>query len=268
MPATRGEKKRREQYLHSPPAPAMSQSHVSFSVLEPFRNQSDTNPISSSAAVRECLDHVASSVGETINANAIFSVAASALPTGAYGQEACFTLNPTQRNTSGYTIGSIIRAAKEVEGTIWNTEEGRLRHKESITRVKAIYNPEAEETIWKLQEKRLKEIQGALQELKVSKELMRRKLHQLATETQVKMEIDQQDPVIPPRRLQAPPPPAYSFQNPSPPPQTSPLLPTMPEADRHWCPGQEQAQKEINAMLIEKGEINGEKRDERMVCQP
>src|SRR5882724_12454334 len=135
MPATRGEKKRREQYLHSPPAPAMSQSHVSFSVSEPFRNGSDTNPIRASAAVRECLDHVSSSVGETINANAVFSVAASALPTRAYGQEACFTLDPTQRNASGYTIGSIIRAAKEVEDTIWHAEEGRLRYKEAITRV-------------------------------------------------------------------------------------------------------------------------------------
>src|SRR5882724_2526137 len=141
MPATRGEKRRQEQYLHSPPAPAMSQSHVSFSVSEPFRNQSDTSPIRASAAVRECLDHISSSVGETINANTIFSVAASALPTGTYSQEACFTLDPTQRNASGYTIGSIIRAAKEVEGTIWNTEEGQLRHKEAITRVKSIYKP-------------------------------------------------------------------------------------------------------------------------------
>src|SRR5882724_10018578 len=127
MPATRGEKRRREQYLHTPPAPAMSQLHVSFSVSEPFCNQSDIDPISISTAVQECLDHVASSVGETIDANAIFSVAASALPTGTYGQEACFTLDPTQRNVSGYTIGSIIRAAKEVEDTIWNTEEGRIR---------------------------------------------------------------------------------------------------------------------------------------------
>src|SRR5882724_3251517 len=135
MPATRGEKKRREQYLHLPPAPAMSQSHVSFSVSEPFRNGADNDPIRASAAVRECLDHVSSSVGETINANAIFSVVASALPTGLYGQEACFTLDPTQRNASGYTIGSIIRAAKEVEDTVWGTEEGRLRYKEAITRV-------------------------------------------------------------------------------------------------------------------------------------
>ena len=122
----------------------MSQSHVSFSVLEPFRNGSDTDPIRSSAAVRECLDHVASSVGETIDANAIFSVAASALPTGSYGQEAVFTLDPTQRNASGYTIGSIIRAAKEVEDTIWNTEEGITRHRKAIARVKAIYKPRSE----------------------------------------------------------------------------------------------------------------------------
>src|SRR5882724_558198 len=144
MPATRGEKKRREQYLHSPPAPAMSQSHVSFSVSEPFRNGADTDPIRASAAVRECLDHVSSSVGETINANAVFSVAASALPTGVYGQEAVFTLDPTQRNASGYTVGSIIRAAKEVEETIWNTEEGRLRHRKSIAKVKATYKPKSE----------------------------------------------------------------------------------------------------------------------------
>src|SRR5882724_3802189 len=141
MPATRGEKKRQEQYLHSPPAPAMSQSHVSFSVSELFRNQSDTHPIRASMAVHECLDHVSSSVGETSNANAIFSVAASALPTGTYGQEAVFTLDPTQRNASGYTIGSIIRSAKEVEDTIWNTEEGILRHRKAIAKVKAIYKP-------------------------------------------------------------------------------------------------------------------------------
>src|SRR5882724_8490997 len=141
MPATRGEKKHREKYLHSPPAPAMSQPHVSFSVSEPFRNESDTHPIRASAAVRECLDHVASSVGETINANAILSVAASALPTGVYGQEAVFTLDPTQRNASGYTIGSIIRSAKEVEDRIWNTEEGLLRHRKAIAKVKATYKP-------------------------------------------------------------------------------------------------------------------------------
>jgi len=83
-------------------------------------------------------------VGETINANAIFSVAASALPTGTYGQEAVFTLDPTQRNASGYTIGSIIRSAKEVEDTIWNTEEGLLQHRKAIAKVKAIYKPRSE----------------------------------------------------------------------------------------------------------------------------
>jgi len=120
----------------------------------------------------------------------------------------------------------------------------------------------------KLQEKRLEEIKKALDELTLSKERMMRKIQDYSNQ-EIKMEIDQEDPVVPPRRSQAPPPPAYSFQNPSSsipptpllrpvnvstsPPhvfhrsQSVPLIPTMPEADRHWRPGQEQALKEINA---------------------
>jgi hypothetical protein len=113
----------------------MSQSTFSFGVSEPFRNQSNPSPIRASASVRQCLDHIASSMGETIHSNAVFGVSSTTLPTGAYGQEARFTFDPSQRNTSGYSIGSLIRAAREVEDRVWDTEEGRLQFRRGLTRV-------------------------------------------------------------------------------------------------------------------------------------
>jgi len=135
MPPTRGEKRRYLQHLQTPPPPKMSQSNVSFGVSEPYGDQSNPRPIKASAAVRECLNLVASCVGETIRSNARFSVATETLPTGPYGQEALFTLDTSQRNASGHTVGDVVRAAKIVENTIWDTEEGRLRFKKGLTRV-------------------------------------------------------------------------------------------------------------------------------------
>src|SRR5882724_11060606 len=98
----------------------MSSANVTFRVLEPFRNQSNPDPIRASAAVRECLDLVASCVGERIESNTQFSVVPTTLPTGPYGQEALFTLDSSQRNASGHTVGDVIKVAAVMERTVWN----------------------------------------------------------------------------------------------------------------------------------------------------
>src|SRR5882724_2563016 len=133
MPPTRGDQKRYIQHLTSPEPPKMSPANVSFAVSEPFRDQSNPSPIPASAAVRECLDLVASSMGERIQSNSRFSVAATTLPTGSLGQEAQFTFDPSQRNSSGHTVRNLITAAAVVERTVWTTEKGQIRHKKAIT---------------------------------------------------------------------------------------------------------------------------------------
>src|SRR3984885_8335897 len=112
----------------------MSPAKVSFGVSEPFSNQSNPYPVRSSKAVRECLDHVASCMGERIHCNSRFTVSPGTLPTGTYGQEATFQCDPTQRNKEGYTIGSIIRQAKAVEDRQWGTEGGQNEIRENIAR--------------------------------------------------------------------------------------------------------------------------------------
>src|SRR3984885_2068605 len=132
MPKTRGDTKH-EQFYHSQ-YPKMSPAKVSFGVSEPFCNQSNPYPIRSSKAVRECLNHVSSCMGERIRCNSRFTVSPTTLPTGAYGQEAIFQCDPNQRNQEGYTIGGIIRQAKAVEDRQWGTEEGRDEIRETIAR--------------------------------------------------------------------------------------------------------------------------------------
>jgi hypothetical protein len=73
-------------------------------------------------------------MGERVSTNSRFTVSPTTLPTGTYGQEARFQCDPNQRNTSGYTIGRIIRAAKESEERIWNSEEGRDKIRESLAK--------------------------------------------------------------------------------------------------------------------------------------
>src|SRR5882724_9610221 len=138
MPPTRGDQKRYIQHLTSPQPPKMSSANVSFGVSEPFRDQSDPSPIPASAAVRECLDLVASCMGERIESNSRFSVAATTLPTGSLGQEAQYTFDPSQRNTSGHTIGNLVTAAAVVERTVWRTEEGQIRHKKAIANARRL----------------------------------------------------------------------------------------------------------------------------------
>src|SRR5882724_3838601 len=138
MPPTRGDKRRYLQHLASPQPPKMSSANVSFGVSEPFRDQSNPSPIPTSAAVRECLDLVSSCMGERIQSNARFSVEATTLPTGSLGQEARFTFDPSQRNTSGHTVGNLITAAAVVERTVWTTEEGQIRHKKAIANARRL----------------------------------------------------------------------------------------------------------------------------------
>jgi hypothetical protein len=132
MPTTRGDIKRQQHYQNTPTE--MSPTDVSFSVSEPFQDQSNPDPIRSSKAVRECLNDVAFSMGERISSNSRFTVSPTALPTRTYGQEATLCTNPNQRNKDSYTVGAIIRAAKEVEDRVWNTEEGRAKNRESLSR--------------------------------------------------------------------------------------------------------------------------------------
>src|ERR1700733_4760786 len=132
MPKTRGDTKH-EQFYHSQ-YPKMSPAKVSFGVSELFHDQSNPYPVRSSKAVRECLDHVASCMGERIHCNSRFTVSPGTLPTGTYGQEATFQCDPSQRNQEGYTIGNIIRQAKAVEDRQWGTEGGRDEIRETIAR--------------------------------------------------------------------------------------------------------------------------------------
>src|SRR3984893_9256691 len=130
MPKTQGDE--RHQYFYQSTSTKMSPTNVSFSVSEPFRNQSNPHPIRSSKAVRECLNDVAFCMGERISTNSRFTVSPTTLPTGTYGQEANFQCDPHQRNKEGYTIGRIIKMAKEAEDRVWETAEGRSQIRKSL----------------------------------------------------------------------------------------------------------------------------------------
>src|SRR3984885_11023276 len=132
MPTTRGNNQHQQYYQSTPPK--VSSTNVSFGVSEPFRDQSNPDPIRSSKAVRECLNNVAFCMGERVSTNSRFTVSPTTLPTGAYGQEALFQCDPNQRNATGYTIGRIIKAAKETEERVWNSEEGRNKIRESLAK--------------------------------------------------------------------------------------------------------------------------------------
>src|SRR3984885_5936421 len=130
MPQTRGDNQ--HQYFYQPTSTEVSSTNVSFSVSEPFRNQSNPHPIRSTKAVRECLNDIAFCMGERISADSRFTVSPTTLPTGTYGQEASFRCNPNQRNKEGYTIGRIIKMAKEAEDRVWETAEGRNQIRKSL----------------------------------------------------------------------------------------------------------------------------------------
>jgi hypothetical protein len=132
MPTTRGDSQHQQYYQNT--SPKVSSANVYFGVSEPFCNQSNPDPIRSSKAVRECLNDVAFCMGERVSTDSRFTVSPTTLPTGAYGQEARFQCDPNQRNASGYTIGRIIRAAKETEERIWNSEEGRNQIRKSLAK--------------------------------------------------------------------------------------------------------------------------------------
>jgi len=118
MPATRGEKKRREQYLHSPPAPAMSQSHVSFSVWSRFATSPTPIPLAHQQQFENALTTL-HPVWRDHQRQRNLSVAASALPTGAYGQEACFTLNPPKETRVGIPLGPSLERLRK-----WKAQSG------------------------------------------------------------------------------------------------------------------------------------------------
>src|ERR1700733_3045353 len=130
MPQTRGDNQ--HQYFYQPTSTEVSPTNVSFSVSELFRDQSNPHPIRSSKAVRECLNDVAFCMGERISTNSRFTVSPTTLPTGTYGQEANFRCDPHQRNKEGYTIGRIIKMAKEAEDRVWETAEGRNQIRKSL----------------------------------------------------------------------------------------------------------------------------------------
>src|SRR3984885_4344341 len=135
MPTTRGDSQHQQSYQNA--SPKVSSTNVSFGVSEPFRDQSNPDPIRASKAVRECLNNVAFCMGERVSTNSRFTVSPTTLPTRAYGQEALFQCNPIQRNATGYTVGRIIRAAKETEERTWNSEEGRNKIRESLAKFKS-----------------------------------------------------------------------------------------------------------------------------------
>src|SRR3984885_1244875 len=135
MPTTRGDSQHQQNYQNA--SPKVSSTNVSFGVSEPFHDQSNPNPIRASKAVRECLNDVAFCMGERVSTDSRFTVSPTTLPTGMYGQEARFQCDPNQRNATGYTIGRIIRAAKETEERIWNSEEGRNQIRKSLAKLTA-----------------------------------------------------------------------------------------------------------------------------------
>src|SRR5882724_9548081 len=133
MPETRGDQRRRQQYIDSPPPPAMSPSRATISVSEPFRDQSAPRTIRRSEAFRKCIENVRECMGETIPFNSRLTIAPTPMATGGYGQETAFTFNPQQRNKSGFTVAALTRAAHEVKDRIWTTDEGAKTNQEVAT---------------------------------------------------------------------------------------------------------------------------------------
>ena len=120
-------------------APAMSQSHVTFIVLEPFHNQSNPTPIRHARSISECLNHVRQCLGETIEGNTRFIILATPMATGGYGQEAVFGYNASQRNQAGPTVVDVHRVVVEVERAVWNDDMERAENQERIRRIIAGY---------------------------------------------------------------------------------------------------------------------------------
>src|SRR5882724_502498 len=132
MPKTRGDQKRRQQCIDSPPPPAMSQSRATISVSEPFHDQSAPCTIRRSEAFRKCIENVRECMGETIPFNSRLTIAPTPMATGGYGQETTFTFDPQQRNKSGFTVTALARAAHEVEDRVWTIEEGAKANQERV----------------------------------------------------------------------------------------------------------------------------------------
>jgi hypothetical protein len=54
------------------------------------------------------------------------------MATGGYGQEAAYTIDPSQRSAAGHTIAGIARAAEEIEERNWSTNDGRDENQRRI----------------------------------------------------------------------------------------------------------------------------------------
>src|SRR6267143_2958696 len=110
----------------------LSENAIHFSVSQAYSDQRNPHPTTSSQNQRECFETIQSCVGERVPFNARYTQSHETLVTGAHGQKALFSLDPSQPNPGGYTVTQFKESAEKLERTRWAQEEVREAHAAAI----------------------------------------------------------------------------------------------------------------------------------------
>src|SRR6267143_4570789 len=110
----------------------LSENAIHFSVSQAYQDQRNPHPTTSSRNQQECFETIQSCVGEGVPFNARYSQSHETLVTGAHGQKALFSLDPSQPNPGRYTVTQFKESAEKLERTRWAKEEIREAYTATI----------------------------------------------------------------------------------------------------------------------------------------